>query len=65
MKMPGKCEGPRVVGKGTQPLEEKMEKSVFERARHGNKSGSEWRGFGVGVESVQGVPSGTEAGEPL
>ena len=59
MKMPGKCEGRMWMG-----IE--LDKGPLESARHGKKSGPEWRGDSV-VQEVLGlcwVSSGAEADEP-
>ena len=64
MRMLGKVCGPEVDGKILQPQAEKMKNSALGRARHGKKSGAEWRGFGV-VLGLCSVPSGAENDEPL
>ena len=66
MRMPGKVCGPEVDGKILQPQAEKMKNSALGRARHGKKSGPEWRGGGVVQEVLRvcSVPARAEIDEP-
>ena len=54
LKIQWKCEGPKLLARRFQTQSGKMEQITSGRARHGEKSGSKWRGSNFGCRKCSG-----------